>query len=472
MLVFPIFQVLQLSDGRIDYLLSRKARNGILCNEDKRGKKSNRKIPKQNTDNILTFLNTFSGCISTDESSSSSVKRLPLTLQAAYAKYQDYCSENSIQSLSYFMFRQTCVEKQGYKFLRQKEPNQCCTHCNDLNKRIESENDEKLKANLISEKDLHLRLVENLDRDYKETVEFSTENPEHTLVLVYKFGSPIDTPKLSKSDISFKKTLRSYYLYIHEITNNTPFIYFWHEGIASNGPAEIGSCLIHFLKNNLLDECENVIIYSEDSRSDDRSQEIRNMLLNFLAKSVHINTITQKFCICGHLIKKCAPKMQLIQRAVAKATDVYIPDEWSKIIKESKPSNPKFDIIKMESENFLSAQRTIDFIDCPASDNKKEFILCDAIHSITMRNLSEFNIEYEYFKDLETKFDEDADNKIQSPRTMNVASKNSNYREFRKLELDLLYPNGRTISSSKRADLIGLLKDIPEKYHAFYNELK
>lgn len=449
-------------------MLKKKARNGILCKEDKRGR--SRKFPNQNTDNIQAFLNQFSEIISTDESSSSSVKRLPLSIQAAYAKYREYCSENGTHLLSYFVFRQTCVEKQGYRFLRQRILKRC-THCNKLNKRIEYECDKKLKADLISQKVLHLRLVENVDRDYKKTVEFSKENPEHTLVLVYKFGQPIDTPKLSKTDISLKTTLQTYYLYIHEVTNNSPFIYFWHEGIASNGPAEIGSCLIHFLRNNLLDECENVIIYSEDSSSDDRSRELRHMLLNFLAKSAHINTITQKFCIYGHLIKKCASKMLLIQRAVAKATNIYIPDEWSKIIEESKPSNPKFDVIKMESENFLSAQKATDFVDCPANDNQGESILWATIQSITMRKQSGFCIEYEYFKDLEMKFDEHRENKTQSPRTMNVQSEIGNYREFKKLDLDLLYPNGRTISGSKRTNLIELLKDIPEKYHSFYNEL-
>ena len=69
-------------------------------------------------------------------------------------------------------------------------------------------------------------------------------------------------PYLSTSEAYYKRQLSIYNLGIHDCGTGDGFFNFWHEATASRGPAEIASCIWHWLCQNRV---QNPLIWGAKS---------------------------------------------------------------------------------------------------------------------------------------------------------------------------------------------------------------
>ncbi|KAL4126457.1 hypothetical protein QTP88_010679 [Uroleucon formosanum] len=124
---------------------------------------------------------------------------------------------------------------------------------------------EEDKVKLNEEHELHLRKAEAARNGMDSNVQ-AAKIDNQTTVIAFDLMKTLATPSLSVDIAYYKRQLWTYNLGIHNLSTNDAYMYVWDESIASRGPQEIGSCILHFVKNheNTEKETEN---YDDDDLS-------------------------------------------------------------------------------------------------------------------------------------------------------------------------------------------------------------
>lgn len=107
-------------------------------------------------------------------------------------------------------------------------------------------------------------------------------------------------------------------------------MYVWNESMASRGPQEIGSCLLHFIKNYV--HTEKLIMYSDQCGGQNRNIKIA-LICNFV---VGLNDylpieIHHKFLVSRHSYLACARDFGVIEKEKRYHPEIYVPNDWIKV---------------------------------------------------------------------------------------------------------------------------------------------
>lgn len=230
-------------------------------------------------------------------------------------------------------------------------------------------------------------------------------------------------------------------------------MYVWSENIASRGGQEIGSCLTRHFATNISDDTHNVILYSDSCGGQNRNIKLSVMLIKLLSSHPTLRNITQKYFIPGHSYNSCDRCFGIIEKAKKMSSDLFIPDHWLNLIKEAKKSEPKFEVLKMGTENFFSTNELLQYI-----VNRKLDVDKRKINWLTFRSI-------QYSKSNSFKLI------VNNDTVISLQKKSLHEYLFKKSNMKLLFPNGRKIDEKKYNDLMDLIKFIPEEHHSFYINL-
>lgn len=125
------------------------------------------------------------------------------------------------------------------------------------------------KKQLNLEHELHLRKAESARNGMKNDTELDISDPNQVTVIAFDLMKTLVTPSLSVGIAYYKRQLWTYNLGIHNLATNDAYMYVWNESMASRGPQEIGSCLLHFIKNYV--HTEKLIMYSDQCGGQNRN---------------------------------------------------------------------------------------------------------------------------------------------------------------------------------------------------------
>lgn len=149
--------------------------------------------------------------------------------------------------------------------------------------------------------------------------------------------------------------------------------------------------------------------------------------------------------------------MELLKKIKKKFNDIYVPEDWCKVIKTARKQNP-FVLVEMTSKDFVSTVPLEKNI-----TNRKKTVDGEAVNWLKIQwlryNLSE--PDQIYYKE--------SNNESVEFKHINVKKRNTN--TFVR-ELPLLYPTGREIEPAKYSNLKDLLAYVPPYLHDFYKNLK
>lgn len=243
---------------------------------------------------------------------------------------------------------------------------------------------------------------------------------------------------------------------IHDLSKNTAIMYVWNESIASRGPQEIGSCLMHYCKNFVKEK--KLIMYSDQCVGQNRNIKMA-LICDFItnSKEFTVTQIDHKFLVSGHSYLPCDQDFGVIEKAKKFHKDIYIPNHWTTVIKSARKRNP-FQTIEMTKNDFLSSSKLENAI-----TNRK---ICEDGTKIQWLKIQWLKYTSEIRQQFEFKY---SNSKEVLFYRINVAKRKVHDPVD---SLDLLYPNGRAIEKKKKQDLVELLPYIPPIYHSFYNDLK
>lgn len=466
--------VLQVSKSKIDKCIQKKQKNASDCTVDRRGKhKSHKKSPANKIRNIVKFINSLPHYESHYvREANPGRKYLPpnLNLKILYEEYKNMCNEQDESPLSNYMFRDVFYRKFNLRF---KAPLQdTCNYCDSMKHKI---NEAPIKSvqrmELIQLREEHYSGVRLLSQEYKDYVNESKQSTD-TIVLVFDLEKIFETPKLPTSRVYYSRQLSTYNLCIHDATHNRSYMYIWHEAIASEGPAEITSCLIHHMNHFIPNECRNLILYSDSCGAQNRNIKTAAMLSHYLEKSEHLVSITQHFYRTGHSYNVCDCKFAIIEKKRKKVDTIYVPSQWKSLIETAKETVPKFNVIEMNSSHFVSCDQLL----ATFCTNRKKTVDNEDINWFTFRKLGlrkgyPMTIFFETYADVAAKYDESYEFKPDKTKILSVAKKGIQSNNFTQYNMPLLYPEGRPIATKKKSDLLELLELIPAEFRSFYVNL-
>lgn len=232
-------------------------------------------------------------------------------------------------------------------------------------------------------------------------------------------------------------------------------MYVWSENIASRGGQEVGSCLLKHLNNHIPDETTKIVLYSDSCPGQNRNIKLTLLLKKFLSENNTVETIEQKYFVSGHSYNSCDRCFSHIEKRKRFIGDVYTPDDWIKVIDESKV-NDKFHITKMLPEDFHSSND----LEKSIVNRKKD------VHKLKI-NWNNFRQIFYSKNDLFHIIARENG----TWKHINIQKKDIDETTFRETQMECLYPNGNVINQNKYDDLMELLKFIPSRYHSFYRNL-
>lgn len=450
---------LQLTNFRIHTAASSIPKNPGAIERRGRGAPANKTRP-EDKEFLKIFINCFPRYKSHYTRKQNSKEYLPpnLNIKKLYEEYKTVCDFRNRVTVSEYIFRDVFNKDFNLAFKRPKKDT--CNMCNEIKIAEESSIlSENARKELKLKKLCHRGLIEETYSQFKRDVYAAKQN-ETILCLTFDLQKTLECPSLNTSTAYYKRQLWVFNLCIYDEGKGIGFMYVWHEAMASRGAQEIGSCLLHHLKENVTDDTKRVILYSDSCSGQNRNIKITLLLKHVLENNLkNVKIIDQKYFVPGHSFNSCDRSFATIEKEKKMTGNIYSPDEWIKVIQTSKKKDPKFVVYCMEQTDFFSSRVLEKLI-----INRKKTTDKKKINWFKIRMIQNFKGESQTLNILQDGGE---------PSIVSIAKSGVDADRFATSNLPLLFKNGKAISKQKFDDLIFLTqKFVPDKYHDFYKNLK
>lgn len=319
------------------------------------------------------------------------------------------------------------------------------------------EKEEDKRKELETRKELHLRKAQKARDSLNNDKQIASDK---IYVATFDLQKALPFPKLSTSIAYYKKNLYVYNLGVHAFNENIAYMHMYDEITGGRGSQDIASCLVKHLKSHA-NTHESIILYSDSCTGQNRNIKTSLSLLKLVNDpSMNAQTIDLKFLVSGHSYLPNDADFGIIESASRKKSHIYNPKDWMDIAREAKKKAPKFEVIEMKREEFMSTKELESVI-----QNRKKTIDGYQFSWLNIRWLR-FEKGSLSFKFKETLNDYDfheVDLKKAAPGRPPVNINNINQ--------SFLYPKKRPVTTSKKQHMTDLLPHIPPVHHSYYKSI-
>jgi len=367
--------------------------------------------------------------------------------------YDMYLAKNLEEKVSISKYRRI-FETYNLKFKSPKKDT--CKICDSLKIQIEAADSDLQKKILDGKKELHLRQVK-LALDAKS--DDSQPNNNLKYVISFDLQKTYPLPRITTNEAYYKRQLSLYNLGIHDMINRQAYMYLWHEGIASRGTQEIGSCLYRHIQDVT---AKNLIAWSDSCGGQNRSINTVLFWMHILSTHPTLEVIEHKYCVSGHSYLANDRDFAQIENKIKKMETMYTFEQFENVVSSSKLNKKKFLAIKMEKNDFKSAENLLKLITNRKTNKEKQKVEWLKMRWIRLEKNKPGVIMYKYTHNQELPFHSvDIRKRLNGPPP-----------DLGLVSLNIMYPEGRQISQLKYNDIINLLKYVPPVHHDFYTSLK
>lgn len=382
-----------------------------------------------------------------------------LTIIRMYREYCLKCNFKRRKPLSEIKFREIFNTEFNLSFARLKTDT--CRKCDTFKALSQSQSHGSLqRANIEQEKKEHLQLVQKTSNEFHEIVKHASIPGNKTEVYTFDLQRALEMPVLQTSEVYYMRQLWLYNLGIYDEVRKTAYMYVWPESTASRGSQEIASCLYKHFMRFVPKDTEKIVLRSDACGGQNRNIKMALMLKKFLSiwNQAELTSIEQHFYVSGHSYNSCDRSFALIERQKHNTENIYVPEHWVNVIRQSKKTDPKFVVTEMASDDFFSSKPLEALITNRKKSTTGEKINWLKVQKIIYEKHTPFKIDFVNYG---------ADDAI----TISLQKKGTE-QQFSQINLPRLYPGNRRIGYLKYKDLQKLLQYIPDKYHKFYQSLE
>lgn len=453
---------LGISNGHLDRALKKQRDGHGVPGRDQRGRKTPpNKLPVSDVEYVMQHISSFprhSSHYTRGHQLDRKFLSPELNLKVMYTLYVEKCIEEGRSPVKEWAYRSIFNTKFNLSFHAPRKDT--CKVCDKLENDISS--NPANKQQLLKEKEVHLRKAEKARTALKDD-SASAKNNQSMNVITFDLQKTLPTPMLPTNEVYYKRQLSVYNLGIHSQKDDVAHMYMWHEGQASRGPNEIGSCILHHLTHNEVG-ITHLTAYSDSCGGQNRNYKMA-VLWMYIVINLNIELVDHKFLVSGHSYLPNDQDFGLIEKAKKKKEHVFVPEDWHAITREAKRKKPRFDVIPMTADMFYSTKPLEE-----ATVNRKVDEDNQKVEWLKMQWM-QFRKEdpgVMYFKNT-------CDNDVPFYKVDFKQRRLSRGRQPKLLEavkdLPVLYPDGRGLKKAKLNDIRSLLKYVPPIHHPFYDSL-
>ena len=442
-------KTLDINTARVHYALTKKKN----CRGDARGSKNKPKTSADLTDYVKTHIGQFPKFVShySRHRSSKEYLRGVNSISDMYRLYIEQCRESGLQTVSEWVYRR--IFNCDFNLAFHSPSTDTCKKCDMYAVQKDMGNQDGLRQ----EWDHHLALAESTRAMLNSERDMAKGKPG--MVFAFDLQKTKALPYLSTSEAYYKRQLSVYNLGIHDCGTGEGFFNFWHEATASRGPAEIASCIWHWLCQNRHNGVrpERLVAFSDACGGQNRNF-IMAMFWMHVTQEMTVDCIDHVFMVSGHSFLPCDEDFGLDEKQKHKTEAVYSLSQWMSIARRARKK--PFEVIEMTAESFLRMK--------------------DLCRDVVNRKKNEIGEKVDWLKIRWMRFQKDRANQmfykysVDDNEFMVVNfSKKVRGRPQQTLinKLQCLYPEGRAISAAKYKDVTDLLKYVPPVFHDFYRQL-
>lgn len=436
-----------ISNGRLDRALKNRRENQGIVKTDRRGKHTKHSLPlhikKSVTDHIGMFPRYVSHYTRAHQASREFLDP-NLNIKSMYKLYVKYCRSKSFVPASESFYRQTFNTKFNLSFHQPLKDT--CRKCDKF----------KVDPSPATEiqKELHLRKAEKV----RKKLNNAKENPcDSDISISFDLQKTLLTPYISTGEAYYKRQLATYNLGIHDLTNNEASMYMWHEGCASRGASEIGSCIFKYINEKVARGKTSVTAFCDSCGGQNRNYKMA-ALMSHCVSALPLQSFTINYMQSGHSFLPNDADFGVIEKAKKKGKDIYVPEHWMELIKNAR-SRP-FNVVEMAPTDFYD-------LECTAKQLTFRKKLSDGspvkwldIQCISFTKEHPRVMKFKYVCEEEVEWFELDLRKGRSDKSR------------KNITTSLVAgPPNRPIKKTKYEDLQSLKQYIPPIFHAFYDSL-
>lgn len=164
----------------------------------------------------------------------------------------------------------------------------------------------------------------------------------------------LPTPVLSTGIYYYKRQLWTYCFGVHNLATGEVTMYMWNESIASRGAQEVGSCLLHYIKNYL--KTKHLIMYSDQCGGQNRNIKLA-LLCNYIVdrNDFVVEKLDHKLLVSGHSYLPCDQDFGIIEKNKKFHQNIFVPKDWKGVVTTARKKKP-FQVVEIQSQDFISTQ--------------------------------------------------------------------------------------------------------------------
>ena len=442
-------KTLDINTARVHYCLTKKKD----CRGDARGSKNKPKTPADLTDYVKTHIGQFPKFIShySRHRSSKEYLRDVNSISDMYRLYVEQCRESGLQTVSEWVYRK--IFNCDFNLSFHSPSSDTCKKCDMYAVQKEIGDQEGLRQ----EWDHHLALAESTRAMLNYERDMAKGKPG--MVFAFDLQKTKALPYLSTSEAYYKRQLSVYNLGIHDCGTGEGFFNFWHEATASRGPAEIASCIWHWLCQNRDKGVrpERLVAFSDACGGQNRNF-IMAVFWMHVTQEMTVDSIDHIFMVSGHSFLPCDEDFGLDEKQKHKTEAVYSLSQWMSVAQRARKK--PFAVTEMAAESFLRIKDL-----CRDVVNRKKNETGEKVDWLRLRWM---RFRKDRANQMFYKYSVD-DNEFMVVNFGKRGRGRPQHTQINKLQC--LYPEGRAISAAKYKDITDLLKYVPPVFHDFYSEL-
>lgn len=371
---------------------------------------------------------------------------LPETLSVKHL-YRNFLEEHQIR-ITYKAYWTIFHKKFNIKFGLPRSDT--CAICDSFIQKLSAAENDRIKASIEAEKELHLRKAQAF-YDLKRTWREKAKRGE-AMVLCFDYMQNLPLPHV-RDNLAFRCRQLWYYVFgIHNLSDDSVSMYVYDESTAKKGQNEVTSLLFHYLTKIVDITSRNLVVLSDGCPGQNKNY----VMMHFMYMLVHclklFDSITYLFPIRGHSFLPNDQDFSIISKRKAVET-AEIPKHWDNIIKTCRQKPSPFNVIKVQQKDIFNFKLSTD-----------RFFIKNPKPAIKLKSLRMYRIQ------LHNKFLEARDTYSGPWRQSIIRNKVPHGKE---LKLTPMYSEPIPINASKYSDLQKLCNVLTNEQHRrFYDSLK
>jgi len=445
-------EVLGISAGRVDRVLKGQRENGGVVTKDKRGRYVRLKDSRSHEE-VLSHIRSFpvnNSHYTRAHSANRMYLSSDLSVNEMYDLYLEKCKEMGTVPVKPWYYRDVFNTEFNLAFHPPRKDS--CKQCDIFKINIEAAataNDQARVSSLKTEHELHLRKVEAV-RSVLRSEQVASADHE---AFSFDLQKVMSFPQLTTNEVYYCRQLSVYNLGIHNLVTGQGIMNVWDEAVASRGAEDIGSCILKYCKEKAESGIKSITAFSDACGGQNRNYKLALIWMH-LSQASNLEEINHIFMVSGHSYLPNDADFGIIERAIYRCKQLYVPEQFYNIIKQCNKKNP-FKVVEMEQDMFVSVkelERGCTIRKTSLDGHKVQWL---KIQWLQVRKSEPFKLYYKYSVLNDVPFS-----------CVDFVKKGRKVPEVAFLKC--AYSHMRTLSHDKSADIQKLLKYIPPINHEFY----